>query len=155
MLILRGKIISGSYTPRDFLILIELTVVSVTIPQDLLEKFDEFMKTRGYYSRSEAFRDALRSLIAENEVAKLEKGNVAATIMTTSEYERKDVNLKMGELRHEFDDVVDESFHRHIGEKYCLDIFIAEGKYERILDLIGIIRGMRGIQQIKAMFLSL
>lgn len=132
-----------------------MTVVSITIPQDLLERFDEFMKTRGYYSRSEAFRDALRSLIADNELAKLEKGNVAATIMTTSEYERKDVNLKIAELKHEFDDVVDESFHRHIADKYCLDVFIAEGNYQRILDLIGIIRGMRGIQQIKAMFMTL
>ena len=53
------------------------------------------------------------------------------------------------------DDVVVENVHRHIGEKYCLEIFIGEGNYQRILDLIGRIRGMRGIQQIKAMFMSL
>jgi metal-responsive CopG/Arc/MetJ family transcriptional regulator len=47
-----------------------MAVVSVTIPNELLRKFDEFMKTRGYYSRSEAFRDAIRSLMAEAELAK-------------------------------------------------------------------------------------
>ncbi len=132
-----------------------MTVVSITLPGELLKKFDEFMKTRGYYSRSEAFRDAIRNLIAESELARLETGNVATTIMTTCDYARKDVDLRITEVRHEFDDVVVENVHRHIGEKYCLEVFIAEGNYQRILDLIGRIRGMRGIQQIKAMFMPL
>jgi CopG family nickel-responsive transcriptional regulator len=132
-----------------------MTVVSVTIPRDLLRKFDEFMKTRGYYSRSEAFRDAIRSLMAEADLVRMESGSVVATIMMTCEYARKDVDLKMTELRHEYDDVVIENVHRHIGEKYCLEIFIAEGNSNRILDLVGRIRGMRGIQQVKAMFMPL
>ena len=132
-----------------------MTVISITLPNELLQKFDEFMKMRGYYSRSEAFRDAIRNLIAESEVAKNETENVAATIMITCDYARRDIDLRITEVRHEFDDVVVENVHRHIDEKYCLEIFIAEGKNERILDLIGRIRGMRGIQQVKAMFMSL
>jgi len=132
-----------------------MTVVSVTIPGELLKKFDEFMKTRGYYSRSEAFRDAIRSLMAETELAKMEIGNIAATIMITCDYARKDVDLRITEVRHEFDDVVIENVHRHIGEKYCLEIFIAEGNNDRMLDLIGRVRGMRGIQQVRAMFMPL
>ena len=132
-----------------------MTVVSITLPGELLRKFDDFIKTRGYYSRSEAFRDAIRNTIAESEMAKTQTGNVATTIMITCDYERKDVDLKIGEVRHEFDDVVVENVHRHIGQKYCLEVFIAEGNYQRILDLIGRIRGMRGIQQVKALFMTL
>ncbi|HVP16782.1 MAG TPA: nickel-responsive transcriptional regulator NikR [candidate division Zixibacteria bacterium] len=132
-----------------------MTVISITIPGELLSKFDEFMKTRGYYSRSEAFRDAIRNLIVESDIAKTETGEVAATIMITSDYARRDVDLRMTEVRHEFDDVVVENVHRHIDDKYCLEIFIAQGKNQRILDLIGRVRGMRGIQQVKAMFMSL
>lgn len=132
-----------------------MTVISITLPNDLLIRFDDFMKARGYYSRSEAFRDAVRNLIAEADIAKLETGVVAAMIMITSDYARRDVDLRMTEVRHEFDDVVVENVHRHIDDKYCLEIFIAQGKNERILDLIGRVRGMRGIQQVKAMFMSL
>ena len=132
-----------------------MTVVSVTVPSELLKKFDEFMKARGYYSRSEAFRDAIRSLMTETELAKMETGTVAATIMRVCDYARKDVDLRMTEVRHEFDDVVIENVHRHIGEKYCLEIFIAEGNNDRMLDLIGRVRGMRGIQQVRAMFMPL
>ena len=132
-----------------------MTVISITLPGELLGKFDEFMKTRGYYSRSEAFRDAVRSLIAESDVVRVETGEVAATIMITCDYARRDVDLRMSEVRHEFDDVVAENVHRHIDEKYCLEIFIAQGKNKRILDLIGRVRGMRGIQQVKAMFIAM
>jgi len=132
-----------------------MTVISITLPNGLLDKFDEFVKARGYYSRSEAFRDAIRSLIAEAEVAKLETETVAATMMITCEYARRDVDLRMSEVRHEFDDIVVENFHRHIGQQYCLEVFIAEGDYQRVLELIGRVRGMRGIQEVKATFLPL
>ena len=132
-----------------------MTVISITLPNELLGKFNEFMKTRGYYSRSEAFRDAIRSLIAESDFARMETGEVAATIMITCDYARRDIDLRMTEVRHEFDDVVVENVHRHIDDKYCLEIFIAQGKNHRILDLVGRVRGMRGIQQVKAMFMSL
>ena len=135
--------------------MILLTVISITLPGQLLKNFDEFIKTRGYYSRSEAFRDAIRSLIAESEVAKMTTGTVAATIMITCDYARRDVDLRVTEVRHEFDDVVVENVHRHINDKYCLEIFIAEGENQRILDLIGRVRGMRGIQQVRAMFMPL
>jgi CopG family nickel-responsive transcriptional regulator len=75
--------------------------------------------------------------------------------MTTCDYARKNVDYRITETRHEVDDVVVENVHRHIGEKYCLAVFIAEGNYARIVDLIGRIRGMRGIQQIKALFMTL
>ena len=132
-----------------------MTVVSITLPGDLLKKFDEFIETRGYYSRSEAFRDAVRSLIAETEVAKMDTGTVAATIMIICDYARRDVDLRITEVRHEFDDLVIENVHRHIDEKYCLEIFIAQGDSQRMLELMGRVRGMRGIQQVKAMFMEL
>ena len=132
-----------------------MTVVSITLPADLLRKFDEFTESRGYYSRSEAFRDAVRALISESELAKLERGNVAAVVMTTCDYARKDVDLKMTELRHEFDDVVIENVHRHIDDKFCVEIFISQGKNDRILNLINRLRGMHGILQVRAMFMPL
>lgn len=132
-----------------------MTVISITLPSELLKKFDEFTKAKGYYSRSEAFRDAVRSLIAEAEVAKLQEGTVATTIMIVCDYARKDVDRHVSEVRHEFDDVVVENVHRHIEDRYCLEVFIAEGNYQRVLDLVGRIRGMRGILQVKALFMPL
>jgi CopG family nickel-responsive transcriptional regulator len=75
--------------------------------------------------------------------------------MTTCDYARKDVDLKISELRHEFDDVVIENVHRHINGKYCVEIFVTEGNNDRILNLVNRLRGMHGIQQVRAMFMPL
>jgi hypothetical protein len=50
---------------------INLTVISMTLPLNLLNHFDEFMKSRGYFSRLETFREAVRNLITEAEIAKI------------------------------------------------------------------------------------
>lgn len=132
-----------------------MTVVSLTLPDELLERFDEFIKSRGYYSRSEAFRDAIRNLISEWEFSRRELNNVAATIMITSNYKDDEVDSRVGEIRHKFDDIVVENIHRHVGQRYCLEVLLAEGEYKRVLDLIGRIRGIRGIHQIRTVLLPL
>ena len=52
-------------------------------------------------------------------------------------------------LRHEHDDIVSGNMHIHLGKTYCLEIFIAEGDAKEVLDFIGRIRAIRGIQQVK------
>jgi len=91
----------------------------------------------------------------EKTIATTQTGTVAATIMVTCDYERKDTDIKMTELRHEYDDVVIENIHRHIEEKYCLEIFIAQDNNKRILNLINRLRETHGIQQVKAIFMML
>lgn len=132
-----------------------MTVVSITLPEDLLAQFEKFMESRGYYSRSEAFRDAIRSLIAESEINKRGVEKSAATIMVISEYRRSDVENRISDFRHEFDDIIIENIHRHIKDQYCLEILIAEGDSKRLLDLMGRIRGIRGIRQVKAVFMPI
>jgi len=125
-----------------------MVVVSITLPSDLLKKFDEFLRTRGYFSRSEAFRDAVRSLISDVELLDTQTEKVVAAIMVTYERARKDVSAKLTRMTCELDDVVVENVHRQIGDRHCLTIFIAEGTVQRIRNLTGRIRGMRGTQQV-------
>jgi CopG family nickel-responsive transcriptional regulator len=104
-----------------------MTVISITLPPDLLRKFEDFITAKGYYSRSEAFRDAVRGLINETELAATQTENVAATIMVTSDYQRKDVDLKMTETTPR----IRRRSHRKRSpthrRKICLEIFIAQG----------------------------
>ncbi|MFQ5712046.1 MAG: nickel-responsive transcriptional regulator NikR [Candidatus Geothermarchaeales archaeon] len=126
-----------------------MPVISVSLSGDLLEKLDGLVKEKGYSSRSEAIRDAVRESLSEYELRTFERGRVSATITAVCDYERRDVDERLTRLRHEHDDIVTSNLHIHIGEEYCLEIFISEGKYEQVLDFIGRIRAMRGIQQVK------
>lgn len=50
-----------------------MTIISVSITSDLYKRLDAFMKERGYSSRSEAIRDAIRDSLAEYDLNRLEK----------------------------------------------------------------------------------
>lgn len=126
-----------------------LPIVSISLTSDLLKKLDEFMRDRGYSSRSEAIRDAIRDLLSGFELSRFETGKVTATITVISEHARHDVDERLMRLRHEHDEIVSGNMHIHLGKTYCLEVFITEGESEKVLNFVSRIRAMRGIQQVK------
>ncbi len=130
-----------------------MPIISLSIPKELLKKIDEYVENRGYYSRSEVFRDAIRNLIEEAEY--MSRDNVAATIMITYDKDNTSVSKTLGRLNHDFNDIVIESIHRHLGNEYCIDIFIAEGSRDRVRELLSRIRGIHGVYHVKHMFIPM
>lgn len=128
-----------------------MVVISITLPSELLERLDRIIEERGYYSRSEAIRDAIRSLL--EEVSDLYEEEVSAVIMVTYNRALGDIDKRISDLRHEFNEVVVEGIHRHFGGGNCIDILIAEGNISEIRTLIGRIRGLKNVYQVKALML--
>lgn len=126
-----------------------MPIISISLTSELLRKLDDFMQERGYSSRSEVIRDAVRDLLSEFELKRFEEGKVTATITVISEHERHEVDERLMRLRHEHDEIVSSNMHIHLGETYCLEVFITEGEVKKVLDFISKIRAMRGIKQVK------
>jgi len=126
-----------------------MPVISISLTRELLRRLDEYVQRRGYSSRSEAIRDAVRDSLSEYELSKFEKGRVAATITIISEHKRHDVDERLMRLRHEYNEIVSGNMHIHLGEAHCLEIFITEGDIRDTLNFIGRVRAIRGIQQVK------
>ncbi|MHA1713679.1 MAG: nickel-responsive transcriptional regulator NikR [Candidatus Ranarchaeia archaeon] len=126
-----------------------MPIVSISLTRNLLKKLDEFAREKGYSSRSEAIRDAVRDSLSEYDLGRFREGNVTTTITVISEHRKHDVDERLMRLRHEHDDIVSGNMHIHLGKNYCLEIFITEGGINETLDFIGRIRALRGIQQVK------
>ncbi len=56
----------------------DLVRFGVSIPDDLLEKFDELISHKGYTNRSEAIRDLIRDRLVDNEWSE-PQGDVVST----------------------------------------------------------------------------
>lgn len=126
-----------------------MPIVSISLTAELLKELDEFINRKGYSSRSEAIRDAVRDILSEYELSRFERGKVTSTITVVSEHEKHDVDERLTRLRHEHDQIISANMHIHLGKTYCLEIFITEGQVDEVLNFIGRIRAMRGIQQVK------
>jgi CopG family nickel-responsive transcriptional regulator len=126
-----------------------MPVVSMSLTHELLRKLDALIAEKSYSSRSEAIRDAIRTALAEYEVSRWERGIIAATITTISEYGRRDVDERLTRLRHEYDALVTGNMHIHLGSSYCLEVFIVQGAVADVLTFVGRVRAIRGVQQVK------
>lgn len=121
----------------------------MSLTSDLLRKLDALIKDKSYSSRSEAIRDAIRNSLSEYELGLLERGRVAATVTTMSEYMRRDVQEKLMRLRHEYNELVTGNMHIHLEGNYCFEVLIAQGNVEDVLNFIGRVRAIKGVQQVK------
>lgn len=123
-----------------------MTVISVSIPEELLKQIDEFSERHGYSGRSEFMRDATRSLMGEFEDTKLEGRELVATV--TAIFEETGVEKGMIDIRHEYEGIVKSNIHSHIGDNYCMELFVVEGDLDEIKDFVGDVRSTRDVLNI-------
>lgn len=117
-----------------------MTVVSVSMPESLLERIDEFSEEQGYTGRSEVIREASRNLLGEFEDRRLEDRELMGVVTVLFNYETSTAEERMMRLRHEHDDLVTSNVHSHVGNHYCMELFVVEGELESISTFVGKIR---------------
>lgn len=126
-----------------------MPVISISMPPLLLQKLESHIKTHGYTGRSELIRDAVRDLLTEFELARSDQTLVVATITVIYDHVQPGIDEKLIRLRHEYNDLITTNIHLHIQQKFCLEIFVAEGIQTRIVTLLGRIRATRGVLSVK------
>lgn len=117
-----------------------MTVVSVSMPQELVDRLDNFSSEHGYTGRSEVLREASRNLLSEFDDRRLSDRELLAHVTVVFDYETTDVEERMMHLRHEHDELVKSNIHNHVGEHYCMELFVLEGDLEEISSFVGKIR---------------
>jgi CopG family nickel-responsive transcriptional regulator len=120
-----------------------MTVVSVSMPEELLERIDTFAEEHGYTGRSEVVREAARDLLDEFEDTKLEDRDLMAVVTVIFDYETTSVEERMMQLRHEHEALVASNFHSHVGNHNCVELFVLEGRLEAISTFVGKIRATK------------
>jgi len=121
-----------------------MTVASVSMPEELLNRIDEFADEHGYTGRSEVLREAARNLMGEFEDKQLEDRELLGVVTVLFDYETTNAEQRMMQLRHEYDRLVSSNFHSHVGDHQCMELFILEGQLEDISTFVGKVRATQG-----------
>ena len=121
-------------------------IISLSLPDELLEKLDAILGEERDASRSEVVRQAVRNYISQyNELDKV-KGQVIATI--TVLYEKIETNEELSRLQHEFSDMITAYLHSHLTETSCLEVMVVKGSAKRLKDLIDGLKANKPVMQI-------
>lgn len=120
-----------------------MSVVSVSMPDELLNRIDQFADEHGYTGRSEVIREASRNLLGEFEDKRLEDRPLMGVVTVLFDFETTSVEERMMHLRHEHEDLVASNFHSHVGNHYCMELFVLEGTLEEVSAFVGKIRATK------------
>jgi len=121
-----------------------MTVASVSMPEELLDRIDEFADEHGYTGRSAVLREAARNLMGEFEDKQLEDRDLLGIVTVLFDYETSNAEERMMRLRHEYDTLVVSNFHSHVGDHQCMELFILEGGLDDVSTFVGKIRATQG-----------
>ncbi|MGB9615798.1 MAG: nickel-responsive transcriptional regulator NikR [Desulfomonilaceae bacterium] len=109
----------------------ELARFGVSIPDDLLEKFDVLIRGKGYNNRSEAIRDLIRDRLVEEEWTETDQ-DVVGTVTVVYNHEQSDLAQKLTEIQHQKHDLIISSVHVHLDYHNCLEVLIMRGNPEQV-----------------------
>jgi CopG family nickel-responsive transcriptional regulator len=124
-----------------------VSIISLSLPTDLLEELDAALGGDRGASRSEVIRQAVRMYLAEYSELEKIKGTILATI--TVLYEKTEQNEELFRLQHEFDDIITEYLHSHLTETSCLEVMVVKGSAKRLKTLIDGLKANKPVKQIK------
>jgi CopG family nickel-responsive transcriptional regulator len=125
-----------------------MTVISLSLTTDLLERLDNFVESSGYSSRSEALRLAIRDSLNQYSLQRMEKGTVMSTVTIISESHQATTHVGLMNLRNDFDELIFGNMHFHIEGGYCIEIFLVKGDSVDVMNFISKSKAIRGVMEV-------
>jgi CopG family nickel-responsive transcriptional regulator len=125
-----------------------MTVISVSLTPELLERLDDFVEKSGFSSRSEALRLAVRDSLSQFSLQSMQRGQVLSTVTIISETESASSHLGILDLRNGFDDIIFGNMHLHIEEGLCIEIFLVNGGSEKVMNFVARSKTVKGVREV-------
>ncbi len=127
----------------------ELSRIGISLPKHLLDKFDEIINYRGYSSRSEGIRDAIRSYITYYKWMSDVKGERQGVITMIYDHEQRNLLTTLTDIQHEFMGIIQASLHSHITHDQCLEVILVHGDGSQLKTLAERLMSQKGVESVK------
>ncbi len=127
----------------------DLSRIGVSLPENLLEKFDEIITKRGYSSRSEGIRDAIRSYIRYYDWMSEVEGERIGILSMTYDHSQRGLVTSLLDLEHEFSAITRSAVHVHISHDECMEMLILRGEGKDVRAIAERVMAQKGVKNVK------
>ncbi|MDD1701554.1 MAG: nickel-responsive transcriptional regulator NikR [Methanoregula sp.] len=131
-------------TPED-----ELSRVGISLPKNLLDRFDKILEYRGYSSRSEGIRDAIRTYITYYQWMADVKGERKGVITIVYNYEQRGLLVTITDIQHDYSRIIKASLHSSITDSRGLEIILVHGDGSDIKEFAEKLMAQKGVESVK------
>lgn len=133
----------------------DLMRVGISLPENLLNKFDEIILQRGYSSRSEGVRDAIRSYIVNFEWMSDVQGERVGVITIVYSHSQRGLEDNLTEIQHDFGGLIQSSLHVHLDHDNCLEVVVLRGEGQEVRKAAERMMSLKGVKHVKLTTTSL
>jgi CopG family transcriptional regulator, nickel-responsive regulator len=109
-----------------------LTIVSVSLNDEILNEMSRLQKSLGFTGRSEIIRASVRTMLSEERKKQDLVGNVHAIFLVIHDEKSDD---QINEIGHAYDKLINTHLHNKIDKDRCLEIFVLKGDATQIRNM--------------------
>jgi len=133
----------------------DLSRIGVSLPKNLLDRFDEILNYRGYSSRSEGIRDAIRTYITYYKWMSDVKGEREGVITMVYDHDQRNLLTTLTDIEHENQGIIKASLHSHVTHDRCLEVIRVHGDGTQLKALAERLMAQKGVESVKLTTISL
>ncbi|MGA7898006.1 MAG: CopG family ribbon-helix-helix protein [Nitrososphaeraceae archaeon] len=123
-----------------------MTIVSVSLSEDLLDDLNKLQKRLGFTGRSEIIRASVRTMISEEKKKEDLIGDIHALFLVTHDEKSDD---EINEMRHTYDKLITTHLHNKIDRDRCLEIFVLKGNANQIRGMNKLFQSNKKMDNVK------
>lgn len=123
--------------------------ISMSLPKEILNDFDEVLKDRGYKSRSKGIRDALNDYILRYQWMNDMEGDRVGLITVIYDHNHTGVMEELMDVQHDYANCINSTMRVQMTEKYFLDVIIVNGDVKYIRNLTEKVMRLKGVEHVK------
>jgi CopG family transcriptional regulator, nickel-responsive regulator len=116
----------------------------ISLDGELSKKFDERIKRKAYTNRSEAIRDLIRQDLVQQEW--LQGSEVAGAITLIFDHHKRELQNKITDIQHDFQDLIISAQHIHLDHHNCLEIVAIKGNPAEVEKLAATLKAVKGVK---------
>lgn len=109
-----------------------MTITSISLNENMLKDIEKIQNEYGYSARSEVIRAGVRLLISENKDTDKLSGDINSILLVIHHH---DAENEVSNIKHDYKDITKTQIHSHFEKEKCLEIFVLQGKAERIKEM--------------------
>jgi len=117
---------------------------SVSIEQELLDRFLRIAKKRGWGNRSEALRNLIRDAMVREEWEA--DAEIVGTITLVYDHHKRELSDKLTSIQHDHHDAVLSATHIHLDHDNCLEMIAVRGTATQVQRIADALIGTKGVK---------
>lgn len=119
---------------------------TISLSEKLASEFDALIKERGYASRSEAFRDILRTQLQRRDEHRNANGHCVANLSYVYNHHERALAERLAAIQHGHHELTVATMHAHLDHEQCLETVMLKGPIKTVKSFADALIAERGVR---------